>query len=76
MSGAGRERPNFALAAGVAAASAALCEKRAEAEKAMARVRQIDPDLRLSNLDGWIALNLREDFDRWADGLRRAGLPE
>jgi TolB-like protein/class 3 adenylate cyclase len=73
---AGREKPNFLLAAGVVAASAALCDRHAEAERAMARVREISPALRLSNLDGWLPMKRPQDFERWAEGLRRAGLPE
>ena len=71
-----RERPNFTLAAGIAAASAALSGRSAEADKAMASLRQMNPGLRLSNLRGWLAVQQPRDFDRWAGGLRQVGLPE
>jgi tetratricopeptide (TPR) repeat protein len=73
---AGRENPSLALAAGVAAASSALADLPEEASKAMARVRQIDPELRLSNLKALFPLRRSEDFTRWAEGMRKAGLPE
>jgi TolB-like protein len=71
-----RERPNFAAAAGVMAASAACSGRIAEAEKAMATLRQIDPALRVSNLGSWLIFQKPADAARWVDGLRKAGLPE
>ena len=71
-----RERPNFVTAVCAAAASGALGGRYAEAEAAMARLRQLNPGLRLSNLKDQLPLRRPEDFDRWAEGLRKAGLPE
>jgi TolB-like protein len=71
-----REMPSFPLAAGVAAASAALSGRDADAAGAIALLRQIDPNLCLSNLALWIPFRRTEDAARWAEGLRRAGLPE
>jgi tetratricopeptide (TPR) repeat protein len=71
-----REQPNFFVGTCVAAASGALAGRLSEAGKAMARVRQLNPALRLSNLKDLWPFRRREDFDRWADGLRKAGLPE
>ncbi|MBV9702478.1 MAG: adenylate/guanylate cyclase domain-containing protein [Methylobacteriaceae bacterium] len=71
-----REQPNFYMAICVAAASGGLVGKVAEAEKALSRLRQLNPALRLSNLKDLIPIRRREDFDRWAEGLRKAGLPE
>jgi TolB-like protein/class 3 adenylate cyclase/tetratricopeptide (TPR) repeat protein len=70
------EKSNFLLAACVATASAALAGKRAEAGKAMARLRQIDPALTLSNFKDLLPFRRPEDFARFAEGLRLAGLPE
>lgn len=70
-----RELPNFPIAAGVAAASAALAGKDADAASAIARLLQIDPDRRLSNLANWLPFRRPEDAARWAAGLRQAGLP-
>jgi len=43
----------------------------------MARLRQLDPVLRISNLSD-VAAPLRrpEDLAKWEEGLRKAGLPE
>ena len=45
-----REQPNFFVGLCVAAAGGALAGRQAEAEKAMARLRELNPRLRLSNL--------------------------
>jgi len=71
-----RTRPNFLFAATVSAASAAMSARCDEAGRAMARVREIDPKLRQSTLGNWLRFHRAEDADRWAEGLRRAGLPE
>ena len=42
----------------------------------MARLRRIDPALRISNLLEAFPIRRPEDLARFADGLRRAGLPE
>jgi len=60
----------------VATASAALAGRVPEAEKAMTRLRQLNPALRLSNLKDLLPFRRPEDFDRWSMGLRKAGLPE
>ena len=60
----------------IAATSAALAGQLEEAEKAMVRLRQIDPELRISNVKYVIGPFREEDFAKWADGLRKAGLPE
>jgi len=71
-----REQPNFAGAARVAAASHAFAGRLEQARKAMARLRQIDPALRVSNLKDVTPLRRPEDLARYAEGLRKAGLPE
>ena len=71
-----REQPNHFIATCVAAASNALTARLPEAQKAMASLRQLDPDLRLSNLKDLFPIRRMEDFTRWAEGMRRAGLPE
>jgi TolB-like protein/class 3 adenylate cyclase len=71
-----REQSNFLIATCVGAASGALAGKLAEAEKAMARLRQLNPALRLSNLEDLLPFRRPQDFDRWAEGLQKAGLPE
>ena len=71
-----RERPNFLLAAGAVAVSAAMSNRPAEAERAVACMREINPNLRLSNLTDWLAFQRTEELDRWTEALRRARLPE
>jgi len=60
----------------VAAASNALAGRPEEAQKAMTRLRGIDPALRVSNLNEYITLRGPEHFAKYAEGLRKAGLPE
>jgi hypothetical protein len=67
---------NFFMGTCVAAASAAMAGKMAEAEAAMARVRELNPGLRLSNLRELVPFRRSEDFSSWSEGLRKAGLPE
>ena len=69
------ERPGFLIAAIVVAAAAALADRPDTAEKAMARLRQIQPAMRLSNLRDHWPVRRAEDFARWSQGLQRAGLP-
>jgi TolB-like protein/Tfp pilus assembly protein PilF len=71
-----REEPNYLPAAAVTAASHALAGRLEEAREAMARLRQIDPALRLSNLKDWFPIRRPDHFAKWAEGLRKAGLPE
>jgi len=71
-----RGHPNYSFAAGAFAASAALAGRLGEAETAMARLRQLHPQLRISDLMETLPLRRPEDRDKWIDGLREAGLPE
>jgi len=71
-----REQLNFLTGQCVLAASGALAGKLPAAEKAMANVRRLNPALRVSNLKDFLPFARQEDFDRWAEGLRKAGLPE
>ena len=48
----------------------------AETQKAMGRLREIDPTLRLSNLDNFMRFRRAEDNERFVEALRKAGLPE
>jgi hypothetical protein len=48
-----------------------------QARKAMARLRQLNPALRVSNLNDVLGpYQHAEDLARYGEGLRRAGLPE
>jgi tetratricopeptide (TPR) repeat protein len=73
---ASRDLSDFLLVAAVAAASHALAGRIEEGSKAMEHLRRLDPSLRISNLRDWLPIRRAEDFATFADGLRRAGLPE
>jgi TolB-like protein len=70
-------RPAYPTAIRVVAASNALAGRLDVARDAVERLRQIDPTLRVSNLKDRIPpLRRPSDLVRYADGLRKAGLPE
>ncbi|MFN3658271.1 MAG: winged helix-turn-helix domain-containing tetratricopeptide repeat protein [Pseudolabrys sp.] len=71
-----REQPDFMTTHRVAAAASALSGRTEEAHKAMTRLRQLDPALRVSNLTDQIPLHRPEDLALYQEGLRMAGLPE
>jgi TolB-like protein len=71
-----REQPNYIIGTCMAAASSALLGRLAETQKAMAHLRKIDPALRISNLTELIPIRRAEDIAKWAEGMRKAGLPE
>ena len=60
----------------VVAASHALAGRLDQAHKAMARLREIDPTLRVSDLRHMFTFRRPEDLARFEEGLRKAGLPE
>jgi tetratricopeptide (TPR) repeat protein len=68
-------KPKFHPALRTAAASHALAGRLNEAKNAIARLRQDNPAQRVSDLKDIIPLR-PEDLARYAEGLRRAGLPE
>ena len=71
------EQPNWATALRVAVTANALSDRMVDARAAMARLREVDPTLRLSNLDRVVApLRRAEDRERYIESLRKAGLPE
>jgi TolB-like protein len=71
-----QRNPIAAPAIRVAAASAALLGRLADANKYLSLLRQLDPGLRISNLGDRIPLRRPPDRERLADALRKAGLPE
>jgi hypothetical protein len=70
------QQTNSAAAARVAAASHALAGRLDQAHKAAARLREIDPTFRASDLKHLLPLRRPEDLARYEEGLRKAGLPE
>ena len=71
-----RNQPRFLVGACAAAASAAMAGRMPEAERAMAKVRELYPELRLANIGDLVTIRRAEDFELWSEALRRAGLPE
>jgi TolB-like protein len=71
-----RDKPNYQLALRIFAAANALTGRQEEAQQTVKLLRQLDPELRISNLKDRYPLRRAEDLARWADGLRIAGVPE
>jgi TolB-like protein len=71
-----QEKPDFVVALRYAAASNALLGRLEEAQRAMGRLRKIDPLWRMSDVVDQVPLRRAEDMARYEDGLRKAGLPE
>jgi tetratricopeptide (TPR) repeat protein len=71
-----QESPNLHPVLRVCAASHALAGRIERARAVMMRLRQIDPKLLVSNLGDLTPLQRPEDMARYADAMRKAGLPE
>jgi TolB-like protein len=71
-----RDKPNYYPALRAAAASNALGGRLEQAKNAIARLRRLDPALRISQLNDILPLRRAEDRAKYAEGLRMAGLPE
>jgi tetratricopeptide (TPR) repeat protein len=70
------EQPNSPLALRAAATSYALAGRIKQARKVMTRLREIDPALRISNLNDRSPLQRPQDIAKYAEGMRIAELPE
>jgi TolB-like protein len=70
-----QESPNLTPALRVSAVANALAGRIEQAQNIMARLRQIDPAFRVSNLKDLTPLRRPEDIAKLAEGMRRAGLP-
>jgi tetratricopeptide (TPR) repeat protein len=71
-----QDNPDFQPGLRIAAASNVMAERPEQAHEAIARLRQLNPALRVSTLKDVAGPFRREDFSRYEEGLRRAGLPE
>ncbi len=71
-----REQPENRYPRCIAAASAALAGRMETAQKAMVVLRQLSPNLRLSNLRNLQPIHRAEAYAKWEEGMRLAGLPE
>ena len=71
-----RDAPGLVLPGVVIAASHALGGRMEEARRAVQHLRKLNPALRRASLDAWLPFRRPEDAALFADGLRKAGLPE
>lgn len=71
-----RIRPDWPPALRVQAMSNAVAGRKQAACDAMARLRVLQPDLRVSNLHEQIFLHRPEHMTKFIDAMRKAGLPE
>jgi tetratricopeptide (TPR) repeat protein len=71
-----RQRPTYIASVRELAAASALAGRLPEAQKAMARLRQLDPARRVFTIKDWVPLRRADDLRRLEEGLRLAGLPE
>jgi tetratricopeptide (TPR) repeat protein len=72
-----QDRPDYQSGLRIAAASNAMAGRPDQAHRAVARLRQLNPALRVSNLKDVLSPFRRvEDLARYGEGLRQAGLPE
>ena len=71
-----RDLPSFLMVVAVIAASHALAGRTDEARRAMDHLRQLDSTLRTSTIKDWLPIRRPQDLATFADGLRKAGLPE
>ena len=71
-----RENPTLNSASRIAAATNAVAGRLEQAQNEMICLRQLDPTLRVSNLADVMPFRRPEDLAKYAEGLRKAGLPE
>jgi adenylate cyclase len=71
-----RHNPNYAAALIMAAVSAALTGQSDEMQKAVGRLRDIDPAVRIASFANVWPLRRPEDLAAFEKGLRLTGLPE
>ncbi len=71
------ERPDILATLRIVAVANAYAGRIEKARQAVARALELDPDMRISTLQHRIGIFRRpEDYAKYAEGLRRAGLPE
>jgi tetratricopeptide (TPR) repeat protein len=71
-----QDNPDYTPGLRIAAASNAMAGRLDEAHKAVARLRQLNPALRVSTLKNVVGPWRAEDLSRYEEALRQAGLPE
>ena len=70
-----RQNPNYAAALIMAAVSGALAGRNEDRDKAVARLRELDPQVRIANFAGMWPLRRAGDHAAFEQGLRLTGLP-
>ena len=73
---ANREQPNFLIPIRILVSSNALCGRLDQARNALDRACHLDPEFCLSNLKDRVGPMRVDDFARFTEGFRLAGLPE
>jgi TolB-like protein len=71
-----RQRPDVVISICAAAASGALAGRLDEAREAMTRLRRIEPNICAADLPALFPFRRPDDSTRWAEGLKKAGLPD
>jgi TolB-like protein len=71
-----RQRPDVVISLCAAAASGALAGRLDEARAAMAQLREIEPTLHMADLMALFPFRRLDHSTRWAEALRKAGLPD
>jgi TolB-like protein len=70
------ERPGILATLRGAVVNNALAGRRQETERALARLLELDPGMRIRDVRNHRSFGRAEDLARYEEGLRRAGLPE
>ena len=68
--------PSFLMTVAIVASSRALTGRLEDARRAMDQLRTFAPALRISDLKDWLPISRPADLSIFAEGLRKAGLPE
>ncbi|MGI9367401.1 MAG: tetratricopeptide repeat protein, partial [Ruegeria sp.] len=71
-----KETPGYASLMRQEAASLAMLGKKPEAQALVARLLENMPGLTISQVKKIVPVRYDDDWEKWLEGLRRAGLPE
>jgi hypothetical protein len=71
-----QDNPHHQPGLRIAAASNAMAGRPEQAHQAVARLRLLNPTLRVSTLKAVLGPWRADDIARYEEGLRQAGLPE
>ncbi len=71
-----RDSPSYLMVAGIMTASHALAGQLEQAQRALHKLRELDPTLRVSVVKDRLNIRDPESLALFEDGLRKAGLPK